>query len=303
MNVKLAQLRMLVAVADHGNFGKAGLVLDLSQSTVSHGIASLEEELGVVLVQRGRHGAHLTPVGHEVLSYARQMLDLSEAIAKVANTARGLDGGVVQVASFRSFATHILPPILAQFRESYPNVKVNITELSLQQDVEIAVRKGHADIGLLHLPVDEETFEAWEILRDEYRVFTPLFMPSHYSIPADGLTWEAIAQYPIILPPDSDSCGRIVREHFAHYHKPLKVAYEIKEASTTISMVAQGLGFAILANLVAQPIPESVRTHSLPVKLERRAGCVVRRDALHSPAVYAFLEALRSKHIALAPMV
>ena len=165
-NFKLSQLRMLVAVAENGNFGKAGLSLDLSQSTVSHGIAALEEELGVVLVNRGRHGANLTPVGEQVISYARQMLDLSEAIAKTANTARGLDGGIVQIASFRSFATHILPPILAQFQERYPNVKVNITELSLQQDVENAIQNGQADIGLLHLPLSD-AFESWEILRDE----------------------------------------------------------------------------------------------------------------------------------------
>jgi DNA-binding transcriptional LysR family regulator len=299
MNVKLAQLRMLVAVADHGNFGKAGLGLDLSQSTVSHGIASLEEELGVVLVKRGRHGAHLTPVGHEVLGYARQMLELSEAIAKSANTARGLDGGVVQIASFRSFATHVVPPVLAQFRNSYPNVRVHITELVSQQDVEHAIRKGQADIGLLDLPVDEDTFDSWELLRDEYRVFAPSVMPSHAPLPADGLTWDTIAQYPIILPPENDSCGRIVYNHFARYQHPLKATYEIKEASTSISMVAQGLGIAILADLVARPVPESVRAYSLPVKLERRAGCVIRRDALHAPAVYAFLEALKNKYAAI----
>ncbi|MEM7771641.1 MAG: LysR family transcriptional regulator [Cyanobacteria bacterium P01_A01_bin.37] len=287
-NVKLSQLRMLVAVAENGNFGKAGLSLDLSQSSISHGVAALEEELGVVLVKRGRHGAHLTPVGEEILDYARQMLDLSEAIAKTANTARGLDGGVVQIASFRSFATHVLPPILVRFQERYPNVKVSITELSMQQAVEGYVRTGAADIGLLHLPVDQ-TFDSWEFLRDEYLVF----MPPNVSLSSDSLTWDELLQYPIIMPPDDDSCSKIVREHVAKHNQTLNVAYEIKESSTAISMALQGLGVAILANLVAQPIPKELKVCSLPVKLERLAGCAVRKDALHSPAVYAFLDALK----------
>jgi DNA-binding transcriptional ArsR family regulator len=59
--LKISQLRALVAVANHGNFSEAALHLELSQSAVSHAIASLEEELGVMLLSRGRHGAHLTP--------------------------------------------------------------------------------------------------------------------------------------------------------------------------------------------------------------------------------------------------
>lgn len=285
---------MLVAVSENGNFGKAGLSLDLSQSTVSHGIAALEEELGVVLVNRGRHGANLTPVGEQVVSYARQILDLSEAIAKTANTARGLDGGIVQIASFRSFATHILPPILAQFQERYPNVKVNITELSLQQDVENAIQNGQADIGLLHLPLSD-AFESWEILRDEYQVYMPINDP----LSEGRLTWDDLAQRSIILPPQDDSCSYIVREHFAKYHQPLNVVYEIKGASTAISMVAQGLGITIMASLVAQPLPKQIKAYSLPVKLERLAGCATRVNALHSPAVYAFLDALKQHTLAL----
>jgi hypothetical protein len=61
--IKLSQLRALVAVAECGNFSEAALHLEVSQSAVSHAIATLEDELGVVLFTRGRHGATLTPIG------------------------------------------------------------------------------------------------------------------------------------------------------------------------------------------------------------------------------------------------
>lgn len=72
--MKLSQLRALVAVADHNNFSEAALHLGLSQSAISHAIASLEEKLGVVLLSRGRHGAHLTSVGERVTTHARNVL-------------------------------------------------------------------------------------------------------------------------------------------------------------------------------------------------------------------------------------
>ena len=61
--LKISQLRTLVAVADYLNFSEAALHLKISQSSVSHAIATLETELGVILFHRGRNGAYPTPVG------------------------------------------------------------------------------------------------------------------------------------------------------------------------------------------------------------------------------------------------
>ena len=86
--VKLSQLRALIAIAQCGNFSEAALQIGISQSAVSHAIASLETELGVVLLSRGRHGATLTPVGERVLIHAQSMLDLLELIGREANLFR-----------------------------------------------------------------------------------------------------------------------------------------------------------------------------------------------------------------------
>lgn len=102
--VKLSPMRALVAVASYGNFSEAALDLSISQSAVSHAIATLEDALGVVLLSRGRHGATLTPVGERVLHYAQVMLNTLEDIGREANLAKGLDGGHLRLVSFRSAA-------------------------------------------------------------------------------------------------------------------------------------------------------------------------------------------------------
>lgn len=78
--IKLFQLRAFVAVVEQGSFGKAAVELELTQSAISHAIAGLEQELGVVLFTRGQHGATLTPIGLEIVGHARQMLQHLEQL-------------------------------------------------------------------------------------------------------------------------------------------------------------------------------------------------------------------------------
>lgn len=79
--MKFFQLRAIVAVADRGNFCEAALELQLSQPAISHAIATLEEELGVPLFARGRHGAVLTPPGERILYHARQAMQHLEMMS------------------------------------------------------------------------------------------------------------------------------------------------------------------------------------------------------------------------------
>jgi DNA-binding transcriptional LysR family regulator len=287
--LKISQLRALVAVADNGNFSEAALYMNLSQSAVSHAIASLEEELGVVLLSRGRYGAHPTPVGERIISQAREVLHLLEGIVKEADREKGLKGGSVRLAAFRSVATHILPSVIAQFCRSFPEIAVTIIEHWDHAGVEQALREGYADIGFTLLPTTDE-FEAWEILRDEYVVL----LPPTPRLKTTQLSWEQLATYPLIFPSQTNSCHLKTRNHLVAAGFPLRVAYEVNEDSTIISMVMQGLGAAILPRLAAEPIPKAIQVYSMPVSLERVIGVVVLTQALHTPAVYAFLEVLKN---------
>jgi len=287
--LKISQLRALVAVAEYGNFSEAALQLDLSQSAVSHAIASLEDELGVLLLIRGRQGAQLTPVGERVITQARQVLCLLEGIVKEANLEKGLKGGSVRIATFRSVATHILPVVIARFRHNFPQIAVTIIEHLDHAGVEQAMHDGRADIGFTLLPASDE-FETWELLKDEYVVL----LPPTPRLRKTQVTWERLESYPLILPSPTDACYIRVHSHLHTWGFPLKVAYEVNEDSTIVSMVVQGLGAAILPRLAAEPLPAGVQVYSLPVPLERVIGVAILTNALHTPAVFAFLDALRN---------
>lgn len=279
-------LRILQTVIECGSFSTAALQLDISQSAVSRAIAALEAELGVSLLTRGRFGAHPTLIGERVSYHARQILQARDTIESEINMAKGLDGGRVRIASFRSAATHLLPSRMASFCQRFPNIEVTLAEAD-PVGVEQALREGRVDLGLVPLPRSDE-FETWEIARDEFVVLLP---PSSKPIP-QSLTWDDLSAYSFILFNYAE-CTSAVRNHWADWGQSFKVAYEIKEDSTIVSMVAQGLGAAVLPRLAALPIPERVTVRSLPVRLERIIGAAVLANVLHPPAVFAFLDLLR----------
>lgn len=288
--MKLSQLRILVAVADQNNFSEAGLHLEMSQSAVSHAIAALEEHLGVVLFFRGRHGAHLTPVGENIVEHAREIVERAEAIALEAKLARGLQSGQVRLASFRSVATHILPSVIAEFHQRLPAIAVSLTEHDDYLHVEQALREGRADIGFTFLPASDD-LEAWEVLRDE---FVALFPPTFKSASAH-LTWEELTAYPLIMPPVDYIMMRQVYDHARMYGYSLNVAYEVETDATIVGLVSQGLGATVLPRLAAEPIPPGVQIYSLPNHLARHIGAAISTAALHPPAVFAFLDILKAK--------
>lgn len=285
MNIE--HLRILLTVVECGSFSMAALKLDTSQSAVSRAIATLENELGVSLLTRGRFGACPTLVGERILHHARAMLEAREQIDYEVNLAKGLQGGRVRIASFRSAATHLLPPLLAQFCRRFPNIEIAITEDD-PTGVEQALREGRVDIGLVPLPRSSEEFDTWEIARDEFVVLLP---HSTQPVPLQ-LTWEALSAHAFILYNYAE-CTSAVRNHWAQWGQSLKVAYEVKEDSTIVSLVAQGLGAAILPRFAALPIPEGVQVRSLPVPLERIIGAAIVANILQPPAVFAFLDLLR----------
>lgn len=288
-NVKVSQLRALVATIAAGNFSEAALRLGVTQSSISHAIASMEAELGVRVLVRGRHGAKPTPVGERIAARAETVLELLGDIALEARRERGLETGRVRIAAFRSVATHVLPSAIAQFNRQWSNVMVDIEECQDEDDAERALRQGKADIGFVILPVSDD-FDTWCTLRDECVALVP-----HVSSPeGDRISWEQLAASPLFVP-KYGSCSRVVREALTRSPLPLTIAREVQEESTSLSLVGQGLGIAIHPQLAVEPVPANVAIRRLPVVAERQIGAVIAADAVLPHAVYAFLDVLKAQ--------
>lgn len=295
--IKPSQLRALVAVAECGSFGEAAWKLGLTQPTVSHAIATLEDELGVILLSRGRHGAHLTPAGEQIIIHSREILRLLEVMIQEANLYKGLQGGQVRIATFRSAAANLLPRIMVCFHEKFPAVEVTITEHYDYTNVEHDIREGKADIGLTFLPAADD-LETLEILKDQYIVL----LPANSDWGEPQLTWDQLASLQLILFTDDNSCFTTIRDYFRKAGYSPKLRYQVREISTILSMVAQGLSATILPQLAAVSIPEGIQVRQLPTPMERTIGAAILADSLQTPAVFAFLEVLKQAPGLIEPL-
>ena len=285
--LKLSQLRALAAIADCGNFSEAALQLGVNQSTVSHAISTLEEQLGVVLLSRGRYGATLTPVGEQITTKANQVLKLIDGIAQDAQQTRGLQGGTVRLAAFRSVATHLLPAAIARLHSRYPDIQVTITEDNDVDHLKQCLTQGQADICIAE-QMNSDEMDSFLIFEDEYVAL----LPSQLGLRDAQLTYEELLAHPLISP-SHGTCFSRLNHYLKQNNIPLKMAYYIRHDSSIVSMVGQGLGIALLPELAAAPVPPNVQVCRLPFSLSRPIGASLLKEGLHSPAVYAFLDALR----------
>ncbi|MGB7087147.1 MAG: LysR family transcriptional regulator [Phormidesmis sp.] len=291
--VKLSQLKALISVAATGSFSEAALQLDVSQSTISHSIAALEEALGVVLVHRGRQGASLTPVGDRIFHQAKQTLSLVEEMAREASRARGVDGGIVRIAAFRSMASEVLPEAIAHLHQKHPSVQVSIKEFETTRGLVDSLIEGKADFAIAEL-LKSDDFETFLIMEDPFIALLP---PKGYQ-PSEPyqLSWADLRKYPIITS-ESDCCQSIF-PFLQQAQPPIKVDYLINSDSTAVSMSRQGLGISILPKLAAQPIPAEVSVVQLPFSLSRPLGISWAKAALLTPAAYTFLDIFKDLYSA-----
>lgn len=284
--MNLSQIRAIIAVDEHKNFSAAALALDLSQSSISHAIATLEEELGITLFKRGRHGAVATPAGERIVQQARFALQHLDNITIEAHKHRGLDGGEVRIATFRSVATHILPRVIACFTAQYPDITITLIEQEHYIAIEQCLREGQADIGFTYQPGGKD-LETFEVVRDEYIALFPPKQPPKTT----PICWQDLEDHRLLLVPCLP-CGIGLHQYLAANAPQLQYNSSIREDSTAVSMVHRGLAVAIFPRLAAEPIPPEIICHTLPVPHQRIivAARLINQD--HPPAVFAFWEQL-----------
>lgn len=284
--VKLSQLKTLVAVATSGSFSEAALQLDVSQSTVSHSIAALEDALGVTLIHRGRQRASLTPVGDRICDQASAALALIDEMGKEATRARGTDGGLVRIGAFRSLASEILPGAIAHLHEHHPTIHVSIIEYDDKRSLINSLQEGEVDLVFADLILGDDC-ETFLIMEDPIVALLP---PNRPDI-STQLSWDDLRQHPLIT--SSSDCCKGLTAQLRQVNPPIDIDYFIANDSTAVSMTRQGLGITLLPELATRPVPREVRIASPPFNITRPLGISWLKDTLLTPATYAFLDTFK----------
>ncbi len=285
--VTISQLRTLLKICETGSYSEAALELNQSQSTLSHAIVELESVLGKRVLERGRQGAKPTPFGTRILSHARTALNAIEALEQEAQLEQDGLKLTLKIATIQSLGSHVLPGVIQQFGLIHPGVQFEVLDFDSEDDlIPTKLLEGVADIGLVTLgqPAPSEILE-WEIAQDEYVL---LWKDDGRRLAPD---WVEIQAKPYIH--CVSSCGVRIEAHLKAVGHVLETAFTVGNDSVIVSMVNHGLGFSIMPALAVHPLPRGVTSFSLPDPLKRRLGVMTPRAKSVTPAVKAFIEALR----------
>lgn len=291
--VNLQHLRAFVKVVDEGSFGRAALELGVSQAAVSKAVQALERELGVRLLERGRHGARPTAVGTRVLAKARVMLQLKAGLEQEAalerDRAHGGVRGELTLAVFESFSKRILPGLLARLRELHPDLHVRLVPVpETLEGYTRALTDGTVQVafGAWHVP---QACIGWVLMTDRHLVL----LPPGTRTTADELDYPDVADMPLVMVADSE-CSARLRAHLESEGRNVGSTLVAHGNEAVMEMVAQGLGAAILPELAAQPLPDQVRT--VPLRgLVRPINVVLPPHGLKVPAVRALLGVVKER--------
>jgi LysR family nitrogen assimilation transcriptional regulator len=191
----LKQLTALVTVSDVGSVTKAARLLHVVQPAVSRYIRSLEEELGVPLFDRTRHGMTLTPAGEVLATRARRaLLELERARAEV-RPDREHVRGIVTIGLLESTVEVLAAPLLESVAQQHPGVELRLVSAfsgHLQQWLD----DGEVDMSLLYNLASTPSISVTPLLQESLWAVAP----PDVDLAAAELTWDHLARQPLVIP-------------------------------------------------------------------------------------------------------
>ncbi|MEL7538486.1 MAG: HTH-type transcriptional regulator CysB [Pseudomonadota bacterium] len=247
--MKLQQLKYLLAIADNGlNITTAAERLYTSQPGVSKQLKLLEEELGVQLFTRkGKSLADITTAGHQVIKRARTIMQEVDNIRALASDMSGEQEGTLSIGTTHTQARYVLPEVVQQLRDRYPNVVLNlhqgtseqIADMVAQKSIDFAIATGAQNLfgDLVMLPC--------------YRWDRTILVPANHELATldHKITLEDLARQPLVTYVYSFSGESSLKRAFAEKNLQPNVVFTARDADVIKTYVKMGLGVGIVASM------------------------------------------------------
>ena len=290
MAIKIEMLRCFRAVADHGSLADAAEVLGRTSSAVSMMLRQFEDHVGAPLFESTRK-SRLTPLGELILvETTRELSHFERTVAVIEGLSRA-EMGQVRLAVTPSVAQVIMPPILQDYMQSHPGVRIDMRDTdSASVQRELAAER--ADIGMAsvsHMP----GFERHLVFTDRFGVVCPVDHPLAQNW--TELTWKDLEGVDFIA---NGLCDFITDEGFA----PIMAASRLNVLNTAsiLSLVRGGVGVTLLPELTV--LPESLDLEFLPLvdaSARREVWMVTPPQHMLTPAAQALARAILNADISV----
>ena len=241
------QIKVFRAVAQHLSFTRAAEQLYQTQSAVSHSIAALERDLGVMLFERQGRSVRLTEAGRVLLEHVpRVFAALDEAAQQVKQAARP-ELGRLRLGVSPTACQYLLPESIREFRESYPSYALAI-EVADSPRVAELLHDGRIDLGVLLRTERSKRLVFHELFRDALGI---IVSPLHPWAKQGRVDKSQLAQQHFVLYTRTSTTFRLVEQHLAKLGAPLQDYLELGSMEAIKEIVKLGMGISVVAKWIA----------------------------------------------------
>ena len=281
--MELYQLEYFLEAARQRNFTRAAARLHLAQAALSEQMRNLEGELGTPLFHRGRRETVLTAAGETLRHHAEALIERAASARQAVQDLVGLRGGRLSIGAIPSVSACVLPAAIAAFRKQHPLVELALFE-GTSETVAQMVESGRVEFGIVQLPTAGGDF-------DEHLLFTEPFVillaKTHPAAKQRSITLAKLAHEPFVFYKGRARDTALAACRAAGFEP--RIACESSELETIRSLVAAGLGIAILPQLATrQPTTNCLAVRLRGESIERQVAVLSRAGHAPSPSAAVF---------------
>jgi len=289
--MELYQLRSFAAIAEFGHLTRAAEKLHISQPALSAQIKALEEELGVALFERSASGMALTVKGQRLLPQAEKVLAAAQGLRAEARALKGEVAGRARIGTVADPEVIRIGELMATTVERYPLLQIELHQAVSGEAFE-QVRAGELDASFYFGELTHPTVAGLRIREIVYRVVAPASWRDR--VAAAG--WSEIAALPWIRTPSISTHNQLMTQLFREHDVTLTRVVEADQESLLSSLVASGVGLALMREDVAH---EKESAGELCVWKKAQATTtlwfIYSAARTHDPVIAALLDVLRDR--------
>ena len=292
MNYSLRQLKVFVTVARAKSFSRAGEMIGLSQSAVSHSIKELEHQTGVRLLDRTTREVVLTEAGQQLAGRLERLLDeLTSTLRDAGRVGQQLTG-TVRVAASQTISAHLIPQCIAYSNRRYPQIDFVLHDRP-QQWVMESIRQGEVDFGIVIEPGAATDLHCETVLAEPFLL---LCRHDHPLARQEQASWQDLQHERLVLQDYASGSRPLIDAALARQGIDVDIVQEIGHPATLFPMVEAGIGISILPAL-ALPLPQGshLQVKRLMPVVERQLMLARRKNRSLSTAAEALWEVVRAQ--------
>lgn len=239
MNVNLDLYRIFYVVAKSGSISAAADVLFISQPAITFQIKKLEDQLGISLFTRTKHGVILTDEGKVLFDYVKSGIENITNGENALSNLKNLDSGVIRIGASTTVCRHVVMPYLEKFHELYPKIDIQIVN-NLTSNLLKELRNGNLDILFLNMPMNENKDLKITPLTDVQDIFVG--NKKYYNLTNGKLSLKDLDAFPLIFQKLPSNTRTYLNNYLKDNNVDLKPQLEVVSYNLIMDLVKAGFG-------------------------------------------------------------